>query len=66
MMQPLTRRQTLIAAASGLAGAVLPQQAHAQEILSDLPLDAHGWSAAPTVGAPARYWTTPRLSCARF
>jgi hypothetical protein len=50
MMPRWNRRQSLIAAGGGLAGLVIGGQAQAQEILSDLPLDAHGWSAAPTVG----------------
>jgi hypothetical protein len=50
-MQDWTRRKALIAAAAAGAGAMaLPPQAQAQEILADLPLDQHGWSAAPTVG----------------
>ncbi|MBU6408000.1 MAG: DUF3299 domain-containing protein [Alphaproteobacteria bacterium] len=49
-MQTLTRRQILIAAAAGAAGMTPPRQGQAQEILSDLPLDQHGWSAAPSVG----------------
>ncbi len=49
-MWTLTRRTALISAVAGFAGAALPGRAGAQEILSDLPLDAHGWSAAPSVG----------------
>jgi hypothetical protein len=46
----MKRRDVLVGAAAGLGGLVAASPAAGQEILADLPLDQHGWSAAPQVG----------------